>query len=255
MGWGTGDGRDMIRVLIVEDDDIVAEVNKHYLSAIAGFTWVATASNCAEALECVANEHVDLVLLDIFMPGKDGLQFLAEVRRRNHRVDVIFISAASDVLHIQTALRLGAVDYLIKPFEFERFKSALYMYQKERAVMVDRQQMSQEELDALLLHQAAPSHRTDLKELPKGLAQVTLARTVQEILNLNTSSFSTEELAKCVQVSRISMRKYLMFLRDIGFLSYDLSYQSMGRPVNIYSLNKSRESVVKPYLSLDFRDN
>ena len=69
--------------------------------------------------------HLGLLILDIFMPTMDGLQLLGKIREHGFDVDVIIVSAANDKDKIKQALRLGAVDYIIKPFEFERFNLAL----------------------------------------------------------------------------------------------------------------------------------
>ncbi|MCG0040860.1 response regulator, partial [Escherichia coli] len=88
---------------------------------IEGFTVVAVAHSGHEALVKVNEYQVDLVLLDVFMPGQNGLKVLQEIRTKQEEIDVIFITAASDAQTIQQALRYGAIDYLIKPFTFERF--------------------------------------------------------------------------------------------------------------------------------------
>jgi DNA-binding NarL/FixJ family response regulator len=68
----TSGGISRIKVLIVEDDPRVAEFNRRYLARTEGFELVAVAGTGDEALAILAREPVDLVLLDIFMPGKNG---------------------------------------------------------------------------------------------------------------------------------------------------------------------------------------
>ena len=60
----------MIRVLIVEDDPMVAQLNKQFLAKIEGYTLVAMANSVAEARERLTTEVIDLVLLDVYMPDK-----------------------------------------------------------------------------------------------------------------------------------------------------------------------------------------
>ena len=111
----------MIKVLIVEDDPMVAQFNQKYIEEIEGFTVVAVAHSGHEALVKVNEYQVDLVLLDIFMPGQNGLRVLQEIRTKQEEIDVIFITAASDAQTIQQALRYGAIDYLIKPLHLNAF--------------------------------------------------------------------------------------------------------------------------------------
>ena len=120
----------MINVLVVEDDPMVAQLHEHYLSQIKGFNLSDVANNGDMALKLLSKKSYDLLILDIFMPTMDGLQLLAKIREYGFDVDVIIVSAANDKDKIKQALRLGAVDYIIKPFEFERLNLALNNYLK-----------------------------------------------------------------------------------------------------------------------------
>lgn len=71
----------MINVMIVEDDPMVAEINKQYLSKMDGFRLAAQASSVDEAIRLLGKEDIQLILLDIFMPGKQGLDLLAYLRK------------------------------------------------------------------------------------------------------------------------------------------------------------------------------
>ncbi|MBN2910050.1 response regulator [Polycladomyces sp. WAk] len=235
----------MIRVLIVEDDPMVAEINRRYLTSVPGFGCSGIASNVTEALEFLRNNSVDLVMLDIFMPGKNGLQLLTEIRKEGKSVDVIVISAANDIQNIKQALRLGAVDYLIKPFTFERLKTALQTYQKEQEMIQEQNEWNQEELDKLLLH--PDQTRSTSAKLPKGLTRETLQRVVKSIDTLK-SGFTTEELARDIGISRVSARKYLKFLTEIGCLSVEPVYGTGGRPVYRYDVKQGHTVRIAPYL-------
>nr|WP_132746732.1 response regulator [Scopulibacillus darangshiensis] len=237
----------MIRALIVEDDPMVAEINKGYLESIQGFSCTGVVSNVSDGMAFLKDNPVDLVLLDIFMPKKNGLELLAEIRKKKKGIDVIVISAASDIEHIKASLRLGAVDYLIKPFEFKRFNAALQKYQKEQEFLRAQEKVNQDELDRLLLKKDAYESKLP-PDLPKGLTLPTLQKTIDQINKMETDGFSTEALAVKVGVSRISMRKYLQFLTDIGFVFIKMDYGGVGRPVYKYHLDKGKSNRVKPYM-------
>lgn len=223
---------------------MVAEINRRYVTSIAGFECAGLASGVSDALLFLEKQGVDLVLLDIFMPGKNGLELLSEIRKRNRRLDVIVISAASDIENIQAALRLGAVDYLIKPFEFNRLLAALRTYQREHQLLKAPMKWTQDKLDQLLLH---PAHsQVNSCELPKGLTKETLEQVVRAIPE--EKDFSTVELADQVGISRVSMRKYLKFLADIGYLSRRLHYRSVGRPIHLYRVDALQQETLRPYL-------
>lgn len=219
----------MIKVLIVEDDPMVAELNKRYLSQVEGFCLAGIAGNGAEALAFLENNTVDLILLDLYMPDIDGMQLLNSIRSACHEVDVIMVTAARDTRSIQQALRQGVVDYLIKPFEFERLNAALSDY-KERTRLIDEsEELDQVEIDRQIL---AKSERAQ-GELPKGLDRETLALIFAHIKQ-SVAPFSTEEMAQQVGVSRVSLRKYLKFLASIGVLEGKLTYRAVGRPIHLY---------------------
>ncbi|WP_209124609.1 response regulator [Alkalihalobacillus sp. BA299] len=236
----------MINVLIVEDDPMVAEFNKLYLEQMEGFSLVSVASTSKEALELIDQKKYDLILLDIYMPGMNGLEFLTEIRKLEKAIDVIIISAANDKLSIEKALRNGAVDYLIKPFNFERFQEALNRYRNEKIQMEDHETFNQVELDRFIFHKQ--NDATPQKQLPKGLTRNTLNTIWNMILEMKDQSFTTEELGTRVGISRVSIRKYLAFLHEIGVINEEIVYGSVGRPLNQYTYNPSKSSLIKHYL-------
>lgn len=234
----------MIRVMIVEDDPMVAEFNKQYLEKVNGFTLSAVASSVDEAIKLIENLDIDLILLDIFMPGKQGLELLSYLREKEKETDVIIISAASDMERIKKALRYGAVDYLIKPFEFERFGMALAAYKEKTKFIQAQQRISQDVLDQQLLHR---EERALVEELPKGLTKDTLKQIWEAIQELKNSPFSTEDVVKLVGISRVSVRKYLNFLKEIGILDVKVIYGAVGRPVYQHEFNRFKEHLIKNF--------
>ncbi|GAE26809.1 two-component response regulator [Halalkalibacter wakoensis JCM 9140] len=224
----------MINVLIIEDDPMVAEFNKRYLNEIEGFHLTGIAKSFDEAIELLGKEEVDLLLLDIFMAGKNGLELIQYIRNVNKwKVDVILITAADDVDSIQIALRCGAVDYMIKPFEFERFNQSLTTYREKHRLLKKQHSLNQEELDRKIFAQ----NENQFVSLPKGLTANTLQLITEAILEKGEHPFSTDELAAEVQISRVSVRKYIKFLKEIGVLAERMTYGAVGRPVYLY-INK-----------------
>ena len=103
------------RILIVDDDaDIVRIVS----AMLEGQGWhVLNAYSGADALRTVREEHPDLVLLDIMMPGMDGIEVLREARRIAPGMRVIMTTAFGDVGSYLESMDLGACEYINKPFE------------------------------------------------------------------------------------------------------------------------------------------
>lgn len=106
------------RVLVVDDNQDVRDLVVHILSA-DGFH-VFAASNGEDALAILNSNTVNLVLLDVMMPGKSGLEILDEIRsganKSLHDIPVMIITAKSSTEDIDAALALGASSYIIKPF-------------------------------------------------------------------------------------------------------------------------------------------
>ena len=234
----------LIKVLIVEDDPMVAEFNRRYLDQVGGFELIATSPSVPDALCILNGQEIDLILLDIFMPGMNGFDLLAQIRKLGQGVDVIVVSAACDSQSIKKALRYGAVDYLIKPFEFERFDTALSAYRDWVEMTKGQEKLSQAELDIRLLH---PNPVTVPSELPKGLTRNTLKTVWENIQAMKERSFSTEEMANRVGVSRVSMRKYLGFLIEIGVIDMEVIYGSVGRPVYQHHCIKPESNLIKTF--------
>ncbi|NRD78146.1 response regulator [Bacillus sp. BRMEA1] len=235
----------MINVMIVEDDPMVAEINKQYLAKIYGFRLAATVNSVAEAIRVLGENDIQLILLDIFMPGKQGLELLAYLRKNDLEIDVIIISAASDLERIKRALRYGVVDYLIKPFEFERFNAALTTYLEQTRFINKQDSVSQQELDHLLLHR---DEAVIAEELPKGLTKDTLKQVWDAIHELKDGPFSTDEVANVLGISSVSARKYLNFLKELGILEVKVIYGAVGRPVYQHEYNKFKEHLIKNFL-------
>ncbi|OMF92100.1 response regulator [Paenibacillus sp. FSL R7-0337] len=237
-----------IRVLIVEDDPMVAKFNRHYLEQVAGFEYAGWAATGDEAMTMLEKEQVDLVLLDIYMPRVSGLQLLSALREQGSKVDIIVISAASDNASIRKALQNGAVDYLIKPFEFARFQAALSAYREDYKLM-HKEHLSQEQLDKLLRHSlGTEEEKTAALPLPKGLAEGTLESIWSTINLLESPVFSTEDISSHAPISRISVRKYLAFLTEAGILEMELSYGAVGRPVYMYKVRPEGHELIRKYL-------
>ncbi len=111
------------RILIVEDDEMLREALLDTAS-IAGIA-AAGAGDGQEALSLLSQEHFDLVISDIQMQPMNGHELLREVRQRHGELPVVLMTAHESIQSAVNALREGATDYLIKPFEAEVLLSNL----------------------------------------------------------------------------------------------------------------------------------
>ena len=121
------------RVLIVEDDPMVAMINEQYVKQNKNFTVSTICRNGEEALNFLEGNKIDLIVLDVYMPVMDGVETLKRIRDKKISSEVIMVTAANDTNTLEQTMHLGVLDYLIKPFTLERFLVALekFLSQKE----------------------------------------------------------------------------------------------------------------------------
>lgn len=237
----------MINVLIVDDDAMVADLNRQYVNRVEGFRCCGVATTLAEA-GAVINDParvVDLILLDVYMQKDNGLSLLPIVRASGRKIDVIMISSASDGSTIQTAMHYGVVDYLIKPFQFPRFEEALVGWREKKNLMDSHQYYEQADVDRLL-RGGAPG-LADSRRLPKGLTPQTLRTLCLWIDAHQELEFSTDDLANAVNISRVSCRKYLIWLAQVNILFTSIHYGATGRPVYRYRLQPAQIALLRQY--------
>ena len=223
----------MIKVLIVEDDPMVADINKGYIESVEGYRVIESVKNGNEALTFLSENTIDLAVVDIYMPEMDGITFIKKMRQLQIESDVIFVTASNDVNDIRTSLKYGAVDYLIKPFKFDRLISTLEQY-KERFYMMDsRKSIGQEEFDRLTKGKSSKTR------LPKGLQGKTLEMIIDIIESFTASKkFDTEEISDKSGISTVTVRRYLDYLEESGKIRSEIYYGTGGRPKSLYRIIK-----------------
>lgn len=218
----------MIRVVVVDDDFMVAKVHSGYVARTPGYEVVGVAHTGADALRAVADLRPDLVLLDIYLPDLDGLSVLRELRASaGADTDVIVISAATDVETVRAAMRGGVLHYLIKPFTY----AALYDQLRHFAALHEKlgalSQAGQSDVD-----QVFGARPGGAGTLPKGLSEQTAA-VVERVLRSAATDVSAAECAARTDISRVSARRYLEHFVATGQAEVRLRYGT-GRPERRY---------------------
>lgn len=222
-----------IDVVIVEDDPMVVEVNRGFVSALPGFRVAGVARTGREAVDMVKQLKPDLVLLDIYLPDMDGVTALQEMRRLDLPTDVIAVTAAQDARTIQNVFRYGAIDYVIKPFKFLRLKAALNSYENLHNRFKRQTKMNQAEVDSL----AKSRGQQFDEEIPKRLNELTLKQIYLYLLK-EGRALSAEEVAEGIGLARVTARRYLDYLEKSGKVMLGMQYGSIGRPVNRYKVRE-----------------
>ena len=111
---------EIMRTVLVVDDEL--SILESFRMILKDNYRVLVAPDGLKALEILRNEYVNLVILDITMPGISGLDVLSEIRKAHNGIEVIMVTATKTVKTAIEAMKLGASDYIIKPFDVEEIK-------------------------------------------------------------------------------------------------------------------------------------
>lgn len=219
----------MYRVLIVEDDPMVAFINRQYVETTLSFQVVGICKSGIEALEYLEKEETDLIILDYYTPLMNGDEFIDRLHGMGKTPAIIMVTSANDIEIVSKLLSRGVIDYLVKPFEYQRFKGALERF----GVYMNRMKtqkgtLKQGEIDSLLALQETAA--TGPSSLSKGLNEATLKRIRSFLQETPGICCTSEQLAEQIGLSRITVRRYLNYLVEIGELISEIDYQTGGRP-------------------------
>ena len=224
----------MIRIIIVEDDPMVAQLNAAYLGQMEGFEVVGQFGNGQEALEYLRENPVELAIVDVYMPVCSGIELLRKMRSEWIRTAVIMVTAATEMNVVEEALHLGIEDYIIKPFAYERLRESVLRFRDKTSLVRGSGTVSQDVVDRLLGNPTRP--RADVP-LPKGLNAKTMA-AIRAVLEQSPEGDHTcESISAASGLSRVTVRHYLNYLIDIGELGSSIDYETGGRPRVLYRVN------------------
>lgn len=225
-----------ISIFIVEDDPMVKSIIQQYSERIPSCKVFGSGNSETESIKTIKLLKPNLVLLDIFLPDGNGLNLLKRLRQENISTDVILITAARDTETVQEALRFGAVDYLIKPFNFERFHQAIMNYLSLKNLFEQHNDINQVDID-MYNYPFDSAGCNNILSLPKGVHLLTL-KSIINYLYEQHSPKTSKEIADALQMSRITTWRYLEYLSEKGKVEVSLEYGSKGRPTKQYRIAK-----------------
>lgn len=218
----------MIRVLIVDDDFMVARIHTGFVERTEGFEVAGVARTGEEALELVASLDPDLLLLDVHLPDISGLDVLARLRRDGRQVAVVIVTAERGADAVRAALHGGAMQYLVKPFEYDDLAARLRGVATSLAGLTSA--VDQAAIDQVF--GTGRSGSAPAAALPKGFSPET-AELVLAALR-ERDEISATATADALGLSRVTARRYLEHFVDTGQAEVRLQYGATGRPERRY---------------------
>jgi response regulator of citrate/malate metabolism len=219
----------------VEDEPLTAEAHAAYVGRVPGYEVAGIARTGAEAVRLLRDARaadgsivgIDLILLDVNLPDTTGIELCRSLRAAGIEIDVIAVTAVRDAAVVRSAVSLGIVQYLIKPFAFAAFAEKLGAYRDYRARVGSAVVTDQQEVDASF----AALRTSSGGDLPKGLTRETLDRVRSAVRDAPAGAgVSAAELATRLDLSRVTARRYLEHLADTGAVERANRYGTPGRP-------------------------
>jgi response regulator of citrate/malate metabolism len=214
-----------IRVLVVEDEVLIADAHAAYVERVPGFVVAGVAHTGREAVAVLREHAVDLVLLDFNLPDVHGLDLCRRLRAHGSSTDVLAVTSARDLEMVRAAVSVGVTQYLLKPFTFAAFRDKLERYAEYRRQVAGTGEITaQHEVDRML----ATLRGTASGTLPKGLGVETLDLIVAALRT--SGALSAAEVAEQTGLSRVTARRYLEHLVETGRVVRGARYGGPGRP-------------------------
>ena len=239
----------MLKVLVVEDEEmirrgIVLAVDWAALDCVV----VGEAANGAEALEAVDRLNPSLIITDLKMPQMDGLEMLRRLRERGNNVYVIILTAYDSFTYAQSALRLGAVDFLLKPFHDGDLEQAVTALRKriggeERADSAlpglkrgDKSKYVLEAMDYIGAHYQDPNISISAIAQDLGISEGHLSHTFKKETDYTLLNYLT----------RYRVHKAMELLRDCRVKVYEVAAQVGYRDITYFSATFKKVTGVTP---------
>lgn len=218
-----------MRILIVEDDPMVRNINKGFLRKVDNAFEVHEAENIARAKELIKAMDFQLVLLDVYLGEDRGPLLLSWIREQGLDVDVILITADNSAETVEYAFRFGSIDYLIKPFSFERFREAVNKALQRRNQLSGKEPLDQAYIDSMVHNPVQP----EKKSMDKGINQMTYELILKALKEAN-KAMTAQEIGETTDLARVTVRRYLEYMVEQGIADEMQQYGKVGRPQKAY---------------------
>ena len=214
------------RILVVDDESFVREAIELYFMT-EGYV-VFSAANAEEALEVLERESVDVAILDILMPGMDGISLLREVKKRYLDIEVVMASGCGTIDSAIDSMRLGAYDYVKKPilnFDEDLLKVVRKALERRRLLGSNRKLAN----DLKEINRELKSSNTRLK---RHLADLEVIYDTGRLLAEMEDTRAALDLTGATLRHQLGIEPALVLLKDpVGWQAYSTSGEDPGKVI------------------------
>lgn len=228
----------MYKVLIVEDDPMVAMINQDYIEMIENFEVIGCVATETDVFKSLKSNKIDLIILDVYLPNSDGLNILKKIREKQYLTDVIMVTAANGIEGIKKAMAYGVVDYLVKPFQRNRFNEAVDKFLTKNSFFETTDRSKKENLSQDKIDMFYTKPAMEKLDLPKGLHEKTLGRISSLLLKEKNKIWTIREISKELNISNVTIKKYMDYLESIKKITSTTTHGNIGRPEYNYRVIK-----------------
>lgn len=228
----------MYKTIIVEDDLMVCSILEKQLGKFSQLKLSGNFRKCADALKYLEEnpDGAELIVLDYFMPGMNGIEFLAELRKTNVDIQVIMITSADDYAVIRAAMCYGICDYILKPFNSLRLEKAITRFDTVMKLVRSTRVWTQDKVDVLLTphRNYNVEQHTDGVPNPGKINKTTLETVRAFMRSSGGRKMPLVEISEGLGLSTVTSRRYLKYMHSLGEVSITLDCKTGGRPSEIF---------------------
>ena len=170
----------------------------------------------------------------VYMPKLDGFETLRQIRKKQIPADVIMVTAANDRDSLEEALHLGIVDYLVKPFTFDRFQIALQKYISQTKALEELDTLNQKSIDFII--DSSRKRSGDLHS--KGIQEKTLQIILAELKSNINKWLTGDDIAEKTGLTSVTVRRYMNYLVESGKAQGEINYETGVRPCMLYRVDE-----------------
>lgn len=227
----------MIGVAILDQDPMIRSLLETHVKKVEGYEVLGLMESVEELKGLYQQGKMQLLIGET--RGTDGtlVDWIAALRAEHHPLDFIIVTKDTSYGTFYDMSRYGAVDYLLKPFVYARFREALIQYKICKEQLTPENEMTQKQLDMFFFPDAMIGKYGGSRVL-KNFNPYTYEKICEYARKRGDIGFTAHELAEGMNISSVTARRYLELMEKDGVLEVEMRYGEIGRPRNQYKFRR-----------------